>query len=92
MLMAAASYYFLISFLGVPFFAVFAVLEKGHNPLLTRDSTQEQIDSRVTACITCAIICFFTAVALGAYIKMTNARLEKEKRSREFEQMENFRR
>jgi hypothetical protein len=43
--MAAAAYTCLISMLGIPFFAIMAILENGKNPLLTRNSTQAQIEA-----------------------------------------------
>jgi len=73
--MAAAAYTCLISMLGIPFFAIIAILENGKNPLLTRNSTQAQIEERVTACGICAAICFFAAVACGLYVNFSHQRL-----------------
>ena len=91
MAMAAAQFYLVLSVLGVPFFAIFAVLEKSHNPLLTRNSTNEQISDRVQACSACAVVCFFIAVALGAYVKITLTKQATEKRNRHNDHIEAMR-
>ena len=41
------SLYLLIFALGIPFFAILALLESSGNPLLTRDSTKVEIDDRI---------------------------------------------
>jgi hypothetical protein len=62
----------LLMILGIPFFAVIAMLESHKNPLLTRASTDQQIQDRVSACYTCVVLCLFVGVGLVIYLTVSS--------------------
>jgi hypothetical protein len=61
-------YYMFLLALGVPFFATMALLERAGNPLLTRNSTPEEISDRCQACAIACASCFLAAAGIGAYL------------------------
>lgn len=89
--MAFAQWYLLLSVLGIPFFAIFAVLEKMKNPMLTRNSTEAEISDRVQACSICAVLCFFIAVGLTVYLGITFKKEDQLRKEREAMELQRLR-
>ena len=72
----------LVMFLGVPFFVCIAMLERHKNPLLTRGAHPSEIDKRVSACATAAVMCGVTFVLLAISLVWLNKKEEEKHNTR----------